>query len=256
MDDSPLTRPWTAARRRPRRLRLPALLCSLLLLAACSGLQTVEPITAGSGKDRTADSEDPRWRYLRFRLARAEDGSVNSYLDLLLAEQLLAPVVDTHAAQIPLWRFHRRWPEDATGHMFSFIFFAGDGVAEKVRARVEGDPLLGRLEREGHLVEYRTHLADAAHAGDVAATSDRQWPQAIQREWPHFIMGASRMWLGLLRTESARHANLDLHARYRATEAALDAVWLTKGNHAFLHHLSALFGYKPVRVIRRDIMTF
>lgn len=87
-------------------------------------------------------------------------------------------------------------------------------------------------------------------------TSDPAWPASIQREWPSFIMSASRMWLGLVQTEARRHDTSDLHARYRATEEAIDELWFNEGNHAFFHHLSALFGYKPLRVIRRDVMTF
>jgi uncharacterized RmlC-like cupin family protein len=78
----------------------------------------------------------------------------------------------------------------------------------------------------------------------------------IQREWPKFIMGASSMWLGLVGTEADKRADLELHQRYQAVEFVLDEMWFERGNHAFFLHLSALFGYKPVRVIRRDVMTF
>ena len=64
------------------------------------------------------------------------------------------------------------------------------------------------------------------------------------------------MWLGLVQSEAEKHVGLELHERYQAVETALDQLWFHQANHAFFHHLSALFGYRPVRVIRRDIMTF
>jgi len=205
---------------------------------------------------RSVDSVAPGWWYLRFRLQRGADGTVDSFLDALIADQVLADVIARHGADIDLWRFHRRWPRDPTGHQFSFIFFAPPSVADAVIRETGQDALLDRLDADGHLVEFRVDRADPERRADPAATSDASWPPEIQREWPKFIMGASHMWLGLVRAEAAKHDGLPLYARYRAVEDALSSVWFQEANHAFFHHLSALFGYKPVRVIRRDVMTF
>lgn len=225
-------------------------------LAGCAALKAppeqraIEPPVA-------SQAEQPvRWWYLRFRLNRAEEGEVNSFLDALIADQLLAAAIAQYQAEIPLWRFHRRWSDDATGHQFSFIFFAPSPVADELAAQIERDPLLQRLADDGYLVEFRVDAAPADHAQDPAATSDPRWPPAIQREWPKFIMGASRMWLGLVQSEAARHGDLALYPRYRAVETVLDELWFSEGNHAFFHHLSALFGYRPVRVLRPEVMTF
>ncbi len=196
------------------------------------------------------------WTYLRFRLARDGSGEVDSYLDALIADQILAGAIAREADEILLWRFHRRWPDDSTGHQFSFIFFTRPVVADRLIARVRSDPLVDRLHEEGHLAEFRVDRTSPDVGAGAGATSDPSWPPAIQHEWPKFIMGASRMWLGLVQSEAAKHAELELHERYRAVETALDELWFEQANHAFFHHLSALFGYKPVRVIRRDIMTF
>jgi hypothetical protein len=226
------------------------------LLGACATtLQQPNALAEAKGA-QAGDSATARWWYVRFRLRRGADDEVQSYLDTLIADQILAPVIARHEAQIGLWRFHRRWPRDATGHQFSFIFFAPRGVAGSVVAQIEQQPGLARLRSDSHLVEFRVDEAESDRATDPAATSDASWPPEVQREWPKFIMGASRMWLGLVRSEAAKHGEHELHARYRAVEDALAEVWFTEANHAFFHHLSALFGYKPVRVIRREIMTF
>ena len=233
-------------------------LVGVLLVAGCSPM----PVTSGPPAARVADAEassvtaDDRWWYARFRLRRLADEPVDSHLDLLIADRIVAPVIARHDPAIGLWRFHRRWPRDATGHQFSFIFFAPPDLAKQVERELASDPLLARLGDDGRLLTFRVDPADPGNATDPAATSDPSWPPAIQREWPEFIMGASRMWLGLVHDEAAKHPELDLYARYAAAEEALDDLWFREANHAFFHHLSALFGYKPVRVLRRDIMTF
>jgi hypothetical protein len=40
--------------------------------------------------------------------------------------------------------------------------------------------------------------------------------------------------------------------RYRQAESKVSALWRNEGQHAFLHHLSAIFGYEPV-LIRKEI---
>lgn len=228
----------------------------ILALAACATFP--EPPSTGVvvAGTQANDSGLPRWWYVRFRLRRGDQEEAQSFLDLLIADQVLAPVIARNEADIELWRFHRRWPRDTTGHQFSFIFFAPTPVAEVVTAQIEQSRLLEELRSEGRLLEFRTDEAGPDRATDPAATSDPSWPPEIQREWPKFVMGASRMWLGLVRSEAEKNSDPDLHARYRAAEDSLDELWFREANHAFFHHLSALFGYKPVRVIRRDVMTF
>ena len=228
----------------------------LVALGACAtntAPSLPDAVVTAAGSD---EPELRRWWYMRFRLARAPDDEVDSYLDALIADQIVAPIISQHRTELELWRFHRRWADDDAGHQFSFIFFAPTSLAARLSAQVEHDPVLGRLMTDGHLLEFRTDAANPDSATDLAATSDSSWPPEIQREWPKFIMGASRMWLGLVQSEAAKHSELDLHERYQVVEVSLDELWFEEANHAFFHHLSALFGYKPVQVIRRDIMIF
>ena len=245
---------------RPSCLRLAGRISALIMFVVVLGACTTSPVRDLDEKAAAAhargDSDLLEWRYVRLRLQRAQGGETNSYLDGLIADRVVRPLIEGYEDQLPLWRFHRRWSDDATGHQFSFIFFARPAVADALIARLEKDPLLRGLKSDGHLIEFRIDRLGPDRASDPAATSDAAWPVEIQREWPKFIMGASSMWLGLLGTEAGKHAHLALHERYQAVEHALDEMWFKRGNHAFFHHLSALFGYKPVRVIRRDVMTF
>lgn len=196
------------------------------------------------------------WSYLRFRFARDAQGDAQSFLDPLIADQVLARPLAAYATDIRLWRFHRRWSGDETGHQFSLIFFANAATAQAVVAAVTQHPVLARLAAEGLLREAVFETAFSPQRIGRTATSDPLWSPDLQREWPKFIQGASRMWLGLVKIEAERNAGQALLERYRRVEDALTQLWFEEANHAFFHHLSALFGYKPMRVIRREIMTF
>jgi hypothetical protein len=89
----------------------------------------------------------------------------------------------------------------------------------------------------------------------IEATSDRRWSPELQRNWPSYIMGVSALWLGLINDVMA---NVPAHddnlatvlEQYRQAEAAVTAVWHREGQHALLHHLSAIFGYEPLMIMK------
>jgi hypothetical protein len=212
---------------------------------------------AHADHDPGQDSQ-PSWHYARFRIRRDGQGDVNSHIDLYIADQLVAPILADSEEAIALWRFHRRWPRDRTGHQFSFIFLAPSDVASAIDKSLRNSSTLSDLEADGYLREYRLDSPHAEAGSDPAATSDPVWPADIQSTWPEFIMGASRMWLALVQAKSAGLTDKPDTDAYRSIESEIDELWFNHGNHALFHHLSALFGYKPLEVkrIRRDVMTF
>jgi hypothetical protein len=48
----------------------------------------------------------------------------------------------------------------------------------------------------------------------------------------------------------------ELLAHYRGVDEELNRQWRDFGQHAYLHHLSALFGYQPVRIKRSELQQF
>ncbi len=91
----------------------------------------------------------------------------------------------------------------------------------------------------------------------IEAYSDPSWSLSIQRHWPSYIMGVSAMWLGLIdemkQFDLVDETDIDLlYEQYRAINEYLMLVWYVEGQHAFLHHLSAVFGYQPM-LIRKEI---
>jgi hypothetical protein len=239
-----------------RLLRWLTVLGLALVFAGCASQQAKVSESADPSPVDTDANGAPQWHYLQFRFARPSPELTDRYLDLLVASEVLAPLLVEYRDRLTLWRFHRRWPNDPTGHQFSWIVRATPQTVAQLDTRIRSSAALTELESRGHLREYRVRVANVADPGALSATSDRAWPDVLQREWPYFIMGASRMWLGLVQAEAARVGTSDLHARYREASDAVETLWFDEGNHALFHHLSALFGYRPLRVIRRDIMTF
>jgi hypothetical protein len=91
----------------------------------------------------------------------------------------------------------------------------------------------------------------------IKDTSDPSWTPEMQRAWPHYIMGVSRFWLELIHELAASaDKSADLDTRYAAISDELDNLWLHQGDHALLHHLNAVFGYREVNVLRRERMRF
>ena len=94
-------------------------------------------------------------------------------------------------------------------------------------------------------------------------TSDRTWSLPIQKSWPFYIMGVSEMWLNLIREVAGQvpsggpPSNLDdALGFYRQVNASIEQMWRDEGQHAFLHHLNAIFGYEPLMVREKRPMSF
>lgn len=197
------------------------------------------------------------WWYLRFRLTWPESEEPLWWPDLLLADRVIGPVLDAERNTISLWRFHRRAARDGAGRQFSFIFRATPSTAVRVNTRIVADPLVIRLREE--MVLQRVSYDDPDHPQrlGIGDTSDENWSPEMQVAWPYFIMGVSRLWLELIR-EIGKEEKWPKEplARYAAIEKALTELWRDEGDHALLHHLSAVFGYQELTVTRRELMRF
>ncbi|WP_319522101.1 hypothetical protein [uncultured Desulfosarcina sp.] len=89
-------------------------------------------------------SDENGWWAVRFKIDRP-DGDTRWEKDLLIAHRVIAPLILEYRDDIELWRFHRRSAGDATGHQFSFLFFASAETAEHIYRCVHADPLVEQL---------------------------------------------------------------------------------------------------------------
>ena len=230
--------------------------CGLMLLlsamlwgcAMTPGTPVSETATVQTAIDELPAGEG--WWYARFYLDRPEGGPVRWHLDTLLAGEVIAPVFERHYGDILVWRIHRRAPRDKHGHVFSFIFYATPATARHIYADIDNNAVLAQLIQDGLVT--RTSFDNVSHIRrpDIEDTSDANWLPIVQQTWPALIMGASRMWLDMVTQLANEHAQeLDLEQRYLTVNKEINRIWAEQGQHAMLHHLSAIYGYQPLLIL-------
>ncbi len=235
-----------------------------LFLAACTPtLQILPPPTLEpSAATLQAEQPDRFWWQLHFKLTWPPGESPDFSQHALIAEQLLLPQLIEHENKLPLWRFHRRAGRDDAGHQFSLIFFTDETTAKTMRKAINKSELTQWLIAQRMIENVHFRKRSQAELGELEHTSDPNWPDEIQQSWPYFIMGASQSWLVLVQSFSGEQAlagSVDypaLLAHYRQVTAKINEQWRDYGQHAYLHHLSAIFGYQPVRIRSSDLKTF
>lgn len=236
----------------------------LLLLAVLSGCATVQTVSpAAGGKAVTvAPASEPGWWYARFRFNWPEGEDPAWYADLWVAREVVEPVLTAFRGDIRLWRFHRRARRDNAGHQFSFIFYATPDVAERIFVRFRESRDLEQLKARKLVLKDSYDSTGEIKKPHIEDTSDPHWSEPLQKAWPYFIMGVSRSWLDLVdrlaaATESEKKGSADdPEAFYRQVNRRLVKLWQEEGGHAFIHHLSAIFGYESTYVYERRLMRF
>ena len=240
-----------------------AVVCVLLMMvvAGCTMMASGKIPEQVAPPPEIASAEG--WWYARFRLRWPEEEPVNWHWDLLIAHKIIAPTLDQFKGDIRLWRFHRRAARDPAGHQFSFIFYASAQTAYQIFDALRANELLAEMKLTGVLIADFYDQPDKIGKPGIGDTSDPNWPPAIQKSWPYYIMGASQMWLNLINETVAdmppRSAALSLDENeqlYKKVDEIITSLWETNGQHAFLHHLNALFGYKPIIFYEKRMLTF
>lgn len=233
-------------RRTPWQPLLAAL--AIALLAACA-VDPGRPATP-LAPHVAAPADDARWHTFCFRMPFDTAGRPVWARDLLLADRVVAPALAAAQGRIPLWRFHRRAAADEAGHVFSLLVHMRDEDYATLRAALEASPELARLRAAGDVITANPACRPAQSRADIEATSDPSWDPALQRAWPYFIMGVSQSWLALVQTFAGEipAETADPVAAYAEVDARITMLWGRQGQHAFLHHLSGIYGYQPLHV--------
>jgi hypothetical protein len=239
-----------------------AVLSAVAVITGCTAFAPVqrqeinaiapEPLPTGSG-----------WWYARLRMSWPPATDPPWYVDLLIAHQVMMPLLENYKDDILLWRFHRRAARDDYGHQFSFIFFTSPQTARRIFDTLQSDPLLCKLKLAGIIAEGIYDNPDVIMRPNIQDTSDKNWPVSIQRTWPYYIMGASQMWLNLIAevvraslTGDSPSSLPEIEDFYQRINATVTELWEKEGQHAFMHHLNAVFGYEPLIYHEKRHLTF
>jgi hypothetical protein len=244
------------------RLVAVAIIFSMLAIAGCTTTierKTVETIAPPPAEIASSDG----WWYARFRMQWPQEEEPSWHADLLIAHKIVAPVLLQYKDRIRLWRFHRRAVRDDAGHRFSFIFYASAETAYQVFDLLRSNALLTEMAYVGRIIEAVYDNPGRIANPRIKDTSDPSWPSSVQKSWPYFIMGASQRWLNLIAETVADMPTADTALSldeyeefYKEVNATITSLWANDGRHAFLHHLNALFGYKPVIFYEKRMLKF
>jgi hypothetical protein len=229
----------------------------VLILSSCSGVQMPRDSAEKHVASQlvTQEGEENYWWYARFKMPWPEADSTPKFSnDLIIVNEVIAPVLAVHTDDIKLWRFHRRAKRDAAGHQFSFIFYGPVETAREIFKQITGNPLLAELIDSEILLEVK--LDDPGKPGkkEIADTSDPSWPSSLQNSWPYFIMGVSVMYMDLVQQEldqdRLKHISLATARlnEYQAANNRVTLLWKEQGSHALFHHISGIFAYETVEV--------
>jgi hypothetical protein len=239
--------------RKKRFKAVRALPCLLIawLIVGCAVPTMRQRVTAPPPDSLTPRSESLKWWAIRFRMEPSDD-QPHWEKDLLLAHRIIAPVLEGYRQDIELWRFHRRSADDATGHQFSFLYYASASASDRIKGRIMDDPLLQQLRATHVIKKVLTEEIDRDGSSAVGDTSDSHWSVVMQDNWPYYIMGVSRMWLGMIDQVSRKIGVADrptveqLLDHYGKVNTQITHIWQQEGYHALLHHLNAIYGYVPM----------
>ena len=245
------------------------LIVCLAMSAILSGCATVAPIKRSDLSSSITDQQPTQppdgigWWQAHFRIKFDEGTEPLWHVDLLLAHGVIAPVLKEFEDDIDLWRFHRRAVHDQGGHQFSLLIFSSPETADNVFNAIKASPLLQKMKYAGIVENEIYDDTSEIRKPDIEDTSDANWSLTTQKTWPYYIMGVSRMWLAMIEEMVRQNPMPDnftstdqLEDYYRGISESINKIWHEEGNHAFLHHLRALFGYEPVVIYEQRVLRF
>lgn len=234
----------------------------LVIVAGCSSLGPVQSPAIEPLKTHELPSGHGWW-FARFRMQWPPDTKPIWYMDLYLAHQVILPKLEQHKQDISLWRFHRRAARDGASRQFSFIFYSSPQTAQHIFNALQTDPRVAYLKTEGILDRDVYDDPTRITRPNIEDTSDKNWPSSIQKTWPYYIMGASQMWLKLIGeiaeknlTDDPPASIAEIETFYQQVNETITELWQEEGRHVFMHHLNALFEYKPLIYKEKRYLTF
>ena len=178
------------------------------------------------------------WIQYKFRF----DHPPEWWIDIYLIDTAFRKIIEKY--NIQLYRFHRRDADDGIGHQLSLFCYVTEIVLEKIKKDLFNDVSIKLLD------ENSMHKSKSIEIfnNDLNSTSDKNWSIELQYSWVYFINGVSKMLLDLI-SNIKNHKipdNLkDLKKSYNKINNELSLLYSVRGSHAFIHHISALFGYAP-----------
>lgn len=187
-----------------------------------------------------------KWHFINFKIKWDKKFPVNFFVDLMIIDLLISPTIEKFEPKLILWRLHRSATKD--GHILRFIFYITPKISEDIFKNIEANKFYAFIKKN-----YLEDLIEQEGSQKIEGAGDSNWPQEINKSWPYYIMGVSNMFIKLIKevkvsinNQPKENSKEELESYYKEIEKKIDDIWLRYGCHSFIHHLSAIIGYKPV----------
>lgn len=212
-------------------------------------------------KNISKPSDSYRWYFYRFRFNYNFDKSPKWWLDLFIIDRIFRVIIESKGInyQIKLWRFHRRAEKDKAGHQTTLLCYTTCRDSVVIDNIIKTIPSFKLLSDSNFLREYFVEEGGE----NIDGSGDGHWIKEIRQSWPHFIQGASKSILEMLKLINEGFYSpgdldniLDIEEFYQKVNERFVHIWYSQGGHAFLHHLNALFGYEMTKVRQTIITSF
>lgn len=206
------------------------------------------------------------WQSFRLRLEWEGKSEPKWWLDLFILDNIVRDLISDNRKNIKLWRFHRRAARDHSGHQLTIYCYTQKKVGYSINNQLLESDLFELLNKTNLLKEYQWNEEHGSerNMNKIEDTSDPNWPIEIKKAWPFYIMGVCDMFLDLIKNLSENMTNkrpkiaslkrvepADIY--YRELNKLVSDTWNINGNHAFFHHINAIFGYVPLSIYPRSI---
>jgi len=193
------------------------------------------------------------WHSFSFKISWPESQEPRWWVDIAILDCIVRDVVSDGTLHVELWRVHRRAARDKNGHEFTFDCFTAPDTAKIVDATIKQDKAFSFLRTNELLEKY---YPGEGRAG-MDEISEQTWPPELRKAWPFYINGVSLALLRLIEAlKGSTHSFPDIkdadvtteviERSYQDLNRRLGDVWRDYGSSAFLHHMNAVFGYRPL----------
>ncbi len=188
------------------------------------------------------------WIQYKFRFNDDPD-SPDWWMDLFLIDTAFRDIIEKHKPE--LWRFHRRSGKDSVGHQLSLLVYTDKKISEKIHSELSNHNAVAILANDIH-PKIKSFIYEEMEPG-IEKTSDVNWTMSLQKSWPYFACGACQMILGLFPDPPEYWDNQKkiffTSQHYEGVDKVpMKEFFSDNASHAFIHHLSALFGYAPINL--------
>jgi hypothetical protein len=191
-----------------------------------------------------------KWHSIKFTIKWDGISAPKFFIDLIIMDLLVAPVIERFKSEFEVWRFHRRAIKDKRGHELSLLLYVESNEANEMFEQIASNNLFTLIKRN----YLKSNIELESGPREIEGRGDNSWPEDINKVWPYYMTGVCNMFVNLIKEIKANriekidvnNAQNEIEDYYEELGKEIAAKWFKYGSHAFLHHMGAIFGYELI----------